>query len=111
MNDATAENDKFFEQLAEATQLEVCASTRIKSRLYSALMKKAQEEAPLCSLTETERAGHELCVFEKLVQILPVGKTLDSANYCRICHARVLAEQFENAPIYWKGCPYVKFQG
>jgi hypothetical protein len=27
-----------------------------------------------------------------------------------VCHARVLAERLEHAPIYWPHCPYVRFQ-
>jgi len=39
-----------------------------------------------------------------------VGETVKSLNICRVCHARVLAEHLENAPIYWGGCPYVEFK-
>ena len=42
---------------------------------------------------------------EKFVQILPVGTRLESINYCRSCHGRVLAEMMDNTPIFWKGCP------
>jgi len=49
-------------------------------------------------------------VFEQLVQISPVGKTAQSVFYCNVCHARVLAERFENPPIYWSHCPYVDFK-
>jgi hypothetical protein len=31
-------------------------------------------------------------------------------NPCRVCHARLLAEQFESPPIYWPHCPYVSFR-
>jgi hypothetical protein len=31
-------------------------------------------------------------------------------NPCQVCHARMLAEHLDNAPIYWPHCPYVKFQ-
>ena len=53
---------------------------------------------------------HELCVFEELVRIAPVGEAAKSLNICRICHARVLAEHMGNAPIYWSGCPYVELK-
>jgi len=44
------------------------------------------------------------------VQVAPVGERAKSLNLCRVCHARVLAEHMENAPIYWNGCPYVEFK-
>lgn len=83
------------------------ASTRLKARLYSALMLKAAEEGPLRDLTETEACGGRLCVFEKLVEVAPVPAEAKQVNYCRVCHARVLAEAIENPPIFWPGCPYV----
>jgi hypothetical protein len=49
-------------------------------------------------------------VFEDLVQIAPVGESLKSRNPCRVCHARVLGENVEDAPIWWPHCPYVRFQ-
>jgi hypothetical protein len=87
------------------------APSRLKSRIFSALTRRQEQSGPLLSLRETSRAGNQLCVFEQLVQIAPVGETLHSFNCCRICHARVLAERIEAAPIWWPGCPYVKFQG
>jgi hypothetical protein len=30
-------------------------------------------------------------------------------NPCRICHARILGERLEKAPIFWPGCPYSEF--
>lgn len=102
--------EAFFERLAEATGPELRAPSRLKSRVYSALMRQAAETGPLRSLTATEEAGHRLCVFEKFIQILPVGAKLDSVNYCRFCHGRVLGERIEGAPISWKGCPYADFQ-
>lgn len=59
------------------------------------------------SLTQTQARGQRLCVFEQLVRIAPVGETAKSLNICRVCHARVLAERFEEPLIYWPGCPYV----
>ncbi len=102
--------ETFFERLAEATRPGVGAPSRLKSRVYSALVRRSEQARPLRSLTATEEAGHRLCVFEKFAQILPVGTALDSVNYCRFCHGRVLAEMMENAPISWKGCPYADFQ-
>jgi hypothetical protein len=64
---------------------------------------------PLASLTQTRAAGYGLCFFEDLVRIAPMGEQLKSLNICRVCHARVLAEHLEKAPIYWPNCPYVNF--
>ena len=104
------DEDAFFERLAQAPRSDLFASSRLKSRIYSALMQAAAQAGPLRSLTATESAGQRLCVFEKFVQILPVGARLDSVNYCRFCHGRVLGELIEGAPISWKGCPYAEFQ-
>jgi hypothetical protein len=49
-------------------------------------------------------------VFEKAVEILPVGESIKSLNFCRVCHARVAAETMERAPIFWPHCPYSEFQ-
>ena len=62
------------------------------------------------SLTKTHARGRELCVFEQLVRISPVGETAKSLNICRVCHARMLAEHMNNPPVYWPGCPYVEFK-
>jgi hypothetical protein len=86
------------------------APARLKSKLYSALVLRQVETGPLASLTDTKTRGHELCIFEELVQIAPVSQTVKSLNICRVCHARVLAEYFESPPIYWGGCPYVQFK-
>jgi hypothetical protein len=103
--------DLFFDQLAEACDTaQVRAPSRLKSRTYSALVSTIQQQTPLCTLAESRSAGRGLCVFEELVRIAPVGETLQRANYCRVCHARVLGEAVEDAPIYWPNCPYVRFQ-
>ena len=86
------------------------APSSLKARLYSAMVRKQQESGPLASLQASSSAGRRLCVFEKLVQIAPVGEQAKSPFFCEICHARVLAEHIENAPIFWAGCPYVKFK-
>ena len=105
------DEDQFFENLAaaEAGQATV-APSRLKSRIYSALLMEQAETGQLLSLPDCKEAGGALCVFEELVSIAPVGQTAKSVNYCRVCHARVLAERVEKAPIYWPGCPYVSFQ-
>ena len=106
--------EQLFEQLAQKVELPAGAAsvapTRLKSRIYSNLVKRQQESGPLASLTETKTAGGQLCVFEQLWTIAPVGEKLKCRNLCRVCHARLLAEKMEKAPIYWPGCPYVDFQ-
>jgi len=104
--------DLWLEQLAETIPLEelVLAPSCLKSRVYSALILAAETEGPLVPLTETKQAGRGLCVFEHLVQILPSPDAVQSFQYCKVCHARVLGERVENAPIYWPCCPYSEFQ-
>ena len=100
---------EFMERIAgavEQTESE-SAPARLKAKVYSSLVLRQAETGPLMSLTETNANGHELCAFEELVRIAPVGERAKSLNICRVCHARVLAEHIENAPIYWNGCPYV----
>jgi hypothetical protein len=87
------------------------APSSMKARLYSALVHEQQLSGPLASLDVTAAAGHSLCVFEKLVQIAPLGEKAKSPFFCRVCHARALAESFENPPIFWPHCPYVAFKG
>jgi hypothetical protein len=106
--------EEFFELVAagaEPASASVAAPTKLKSRIYSALMVRQAAGGPLASLTHTKAGGHALCVFEELVQIAPLGERVKSLNFCRVCHARVAAEHWERAPIYWPNCPYVKFQG
>ncbi len=100
----------FTRLLHEAGDEERAASARLKSRLYSALVRQQQKTGPLMSLEGTHAAGHALCVFEKLVQIAPLGEAAKSPFFCSVCHARVLAENMKQAPIYWPGCPYAEFQ-
>jgi hypothetical protein len=88
----------------------VRAPSTLKSRIYSRLVQEQAAESPLLSLPETKAAGRPLCVFEELVRIAPVGEALKTKNCCRVCHARVIAERVERAPIYWPHCPYVLFQ-
>ena len=105
--------DQFLEQVAAADDAHpeaAAAPSKLKSRIYSALMLAEAATGPLASFTETKAAGRKLCCFEELVRIAPVGGQLKSLNICRVCHARVLGERVENAPIYWPHCPYVKFQ-
>lgn len=83
---------------------------RVKSRVYSNLIRRMRAEGPLEDLAQTRQAGRGLCVFEELVRIAPVGQRPKGWQYCTVCHARILAESIENAPIYWGHCPYVRFQ-
>lgn len=105
--------EQLFTQLAEKVEhLDEGLSTapaRLKARIYSKLVKRQQESGPLASLTETKAAGGRLCVFEDLLTIVPLGETMKCRNACSVCHARLLAEKMEKAPIYWPGCPYADF--
>jgi hypothetical protein len=86
------------------------ASSRLKSRILSTLLSLEQAEGQLRTLSETRDYGERLCVFEHAVALLP-SDDLQSRNPCAICHARVLGERVENAPIFWPGCPYSRFCG
>lgn len=104
-------DDIFFEKLAAWTEpAESKAPSRLKSAIYSRLMQLEAEVGPLHSISACKRSGARLCFFEELVHIAPVGESLKRRNPCRVCHARVLGERFEDAPIYWPNCPYVAFQ-
>ena len=87
------------------------ASSRLKSRIYSRLMQEESAAGALRSVSETKASGRSLCVFEQLVHIAPIPNAAKSPNFCRVCHARIAAENIEAAPIYWPHCPYVSFQG
>ncbi len=86
------------------------APSSLKARLYTALIQEQQEDGPLASLDATVASGHEICVFEKVVQIAPLGEKAKSPFFCQVCHARVLAEHLDNPPIFWPHCPYVEFK-
>ena len=103
--------DSLWEQFAQRTAGagEDAAPAKLKARLYSKLIDAEQESGPLLGLTETRAGGHELCVFERLVEILP-QPALQSYQFCNICHARVAAERLEHPPIFWPHCPYCDFQ-
>jgi hypothetical protein len=105
--------DDPFEKLADMTeraQSDAPAPSSIKARLYSALIARQQQEGPLKDLSTTATDGRKLCVFEQLVQIAPVGHTAKQVFYCQVCHARVVAEMFDNPPIYWPHCPYAELK-
>ena len=105
-------DDEFLERVALQFEPEESgvAPSRLKSKIYSALLSEQAESGSLLGFQLTKDAGHELCVFEELVRISPLGEAAKCANICRVCHARVLAERFEHPPIYWPGCPYVSFK-
>lgn len=102
-------DDAIFEHISNPGD-ERPAPARLKSRVYTALIRAQQEEGSLETLSETKLAGRGLCIFEELVQIAPVGEAMKSKFYCTVCHARALAERMENAPIWWPHCPYASFQ-
>jgi len=105
--------DLLFESLSESEpqiSSEASAPSRLKAKIYSALVRRQAESGPLATLSSSQDSGRSLCIFEQLVQISPLPDRVQSFNYCQVCHARLLAEYFENAPIYWSGCPYVRFQ-
>ena len=85
------------------------APARVKSRIYSALVSRLAETEPLLSLPATKASGCRLCVFEEVVAALPFSDEVRSKNPCRVCHARVLGERLEWAPIVWPACPYSEF--
>jgi len=109
---ANLPEEQFMETIAAQVELTDSRPTpaNLKARIYSALMLRQAESGPLASLTESRAREQKLCVFEQLVRVAPVGETVKSLNICRVCHARALAEYFENPPIYWSGCPYVEFK-
>lgn len=86
------------------------APSRLKSRIFSKLVTLEQAEGPLRILSETRDSGESLCVFEHALALLP-SDDLQSRNPCAVCHARVLGENVENAPIFWPGCAYSRFCG
>jgi len=104
------EEQQFSRLLGEQQEETRRAPSSLKARLYSAFVTEQQSSGPLASLDSTVTAGYDLCVFEKLVQIAPVGDDTKARFFCQVCHARVVAEAFDNAPIYWPHCPYVAFK-
>jgi hypothetical protein len=100
----------FFETLAGIEPTQLRAPSRLKARVYSALMREATRERRLLPLAASEAAGHCLCVFERFVHGLPLPAAMDRLNYCRFCHPRWMAELIEGAPVFWTGCPYSDFQ-
>jgi hypothetical protein len=106
------EEERQFSAMLSETPEEIgrAAPSSLKAKLYSALVREQQKSGPLASLDETVAAGYGICVFERLVQISPVGERAKSPFFCQVCHARMLAEAFDNPPIFWEHCPYVAFK-
>ena len=104
-------DEVWFQQLADATGLasEDRAPARLKSQVYSSLVTSMAQSGLLLDLRDVKDAGGHLCVFEHAIAVLPVGAGVGARNPCRICHARVLGERLEHAPIFWPGCPYSEF--
>ena len=104
--------EDLFSSLADDDKkaADVRAPSRMKARLYSALIAAQQQTGPLQSLSETRDSGHGLCVFERLVQIAPVGERAKSRFFCWTCHARIVAETVERPPVFWANCPYASFR-
>jgi hypothetical protein len=106
-------DERWLERLADAADFDTApagrAPARLKSQIYSALVSKQSETGPLLSLAATKAAGSGLCVFEQGIASLPVGDRIGAMNLCRVCHARVLAERVDDAPIFWPHCPYAAF--
>lgn len=103
------DRDRFFLTLASSADRDEPAPARLKSKIYSALIAHQAASGPLLSLAATKAEGGQLCVFESALCALPVQDSVKSMNPCRICHARVLGERFETAPIFWPHCPYSDF--
>jgi hypothetical protein len=84
------------------------ASAKLKSKVYSALVNRQSVAGRLLPLAASKDGGAALCLFEEAIAVLP-SQRLQAANLCRVCHARILGEHMERAPIFWAGCPYADF--
>jgi hypothetical protein len=106
------ESDRWIEALAAAgdpaEDRTERAPARLKSRVYSALVNTLAQTGPLLTLSGSRACGGSLCVFEDAVTWLH-NERLESMNPCNVCHARVLGERLERAPIFWPNCPYSDF--
>ena len=107
--------DTSFERLADwseeaAEQEPIRAPSTLKARIYSAMIDHQQRAGQLRPLAETKADGWGLCVFEDTARLASGRSEAQSFQYCKICHARVLAERFEAPPIWWPHCPYAEFQ-
>jgi hypothetical protein len=103
-------NDLWFDRLAAVVPVNTAerAPARLKSKIYSTLLNGMADEGPLLDLKDTNTCGR-LCVFEHILTAVPRATGISTKNPCRICHARVLGERMDHAPIFWPGCPYSEF--
>jgi hypothetical protein len=105
--------DRWFERLGTMPRDDTADSERapakLKSKIYSAVVNRLVETGALLDLADTKAHGQRLCVFEEVLTILPIGSKVRTMNPCRVCHARVLGERMDHAPIFWPGCPYAEF--
>ena len=108
MEQSESQFSRLFSELEEVSGEH--APSSLKARIYTALIREQQESGPLLGLTATEEAGHALCSWEKLIDIMPLGESEKSRFHCHLCHARILSEHFESPLIHWSGCPYVKLR-
>jgi hypothetical protein len=104
-------DDLWFERLAAAVgdDTRERAPARLKSKIYSALLTRLAEDGPLFDLKDTKNTCGQLCVFERMLTVAPRASGISAMNPCRVCHARVLGESMDHAPIFWQGCPYSDF--
>jgi hypothetical protein len=105
-------DDLWFQRIAGIVGSDTVerAPARLKSRIYSAVVARLSEQGPLLDLKQTKRAEcGRLCVFENILTIAPTRSGIPAMNPCRICHARILGEHMDHAPIFWPGCPYSEF--
>ena len=102
--------DREFSRILAEPKEEKGAPSSLMARLYTALVREQQASGPLASLDASVAAGHGVCVFEKLVQIAPLGEQMKTPFFCGVCHARILGEHFDHPPIFWSNCPYVAFK-
>jgi hypothetical protein len=105
-----SDETRFENLFSEPDATDARAPASLKARLYSAVIRAQQATGPLASLDAVVAAGRDICVFEKLVQIAPLGERAKSPFFCQFCHSRVLAEKFDKPPIFWPGCPYAAFK-
>ena len=101
--------ERLLETLADGDVRAERAPARLKARIYSALVERLAGQGPLLGLPATKAAGGRLCIFEEAICAVPRGQDLQAKNPCRVCHARILGERLEWAPIFWPGCPYSEF--
>jgi hypothetical protein len=106
-------DDRSFERLAKLTDVDAQkpqrAPAKLRARIYSELVRRMAASGPLLSLTATKADGRRLCVFEEALAAMPIGERAKAANPCGVCHARVLGERLDRAPIFWRACPYSEF--